>query len=222
LLEASLGLLVILATGVMTATPPARGPEFEVAAEEIPTALDQTVDDMLVTFSAKPNRPGQNMFTVRAVSTRRPPPAEVMRVILRFTFLGQELGRTSADAVEIEPGLYQIGGNHLSLAGKWQVQVVVRRKGLEDSVARFNWMVAPPGPARPVFISRQPLEPILTLAGGFVGLSLLVMAGWWIGRSRLAELWPVPAQKPFENLENSALPEPESTQNTKQHEVFGL
>ncbi|MCL4301473.1 MAG: copper resistance protein CopC [Anaerolineae bacterium] len=213
LLEAGLGLLVILATGVMTATPPARGPEFEVAAEEIPTALDQTVDDMLITFSAKPNRPGQNMFTVRAVSTRRPPPAEVMRVILRFTFLGQEMGRTSADAVEIEPGLYQIGGNYLSLAGAWQVQVVVRRKGIEDSVAQFNWMVAPPGPARPVFISRRPLESILTPAAGLLGLSLLLVAGWWLGRGRGAQPGLVPAQEPLEDLENPARPEIAATQD---------
>lgn len=214
LLEAGLGLLVILATGVMTATPPARGPEFEVAAEEIPTALDQSVDDMLVTFSAKPNRPGQNMLTVRAVSTRRPPPAEVMRVILRFTFLGQEMGRTSADAVEIEPGLYQIGGNHLSLAGAWQVQVVVRRKGIEDSLAQFDWVVAPPGPARPVFISRRPLEPSLTLAAGLLGLSLLLAAGWGLGRGKWAQPGLVSAQEPFEDLENSARPEMAAGQDT--------
>jgi copper transport protein len=189
LLEAGLGLLVILATGVITAVPPARGPEFEVAAGEIPGALDQMADDMLVTFSAKPNRPGQNVFTIRAVSTHRPPPAEVMRVILRFTYLGQEMGRTSTDAVEIEPGLYQVGGSYLSLAGDWQVQVVVRRRGIEDRVAQFNWVVAPPGPARPVIISRRSLEPILTITAGVISLILLIGVGWW-GLGRWASLWP--------------------------------
>jgi len=188
LLEVSLGLLALLATGIITATPPARSAEFALAADEIPTALDQTIDDMLVTFSARPNRPGQNVFMVRAVSVRRPPPAEIMRVILRFTFLEQEVGRTSVDAVEIEPGLYQVGGNYLSLAGAWQVEVVVRRRGIEDSVARFNWLVAPPGPPRPLLLSRQPLEPVLTIAAAITGLIPLVMAGVWWRRKRRATL----------------------------------
>jgi copper transport protein len=188
ILEASLGLLVLGATAILTAAPPARGPQFEVAAENIPTVLDQATGDMLVTFLAKPNRPGQNIFTVRAASTRRPAPAEVMRVILRFTYLGQEMGRTSADALEIEPGLYQVGGNYFSLAGDWQVQVVVRRKGIEDQVAEFHWIVAPPGPMQPVFISKSPLAAPLTLAAGGIGLVTLLLIGAWLGRDRLAKL----------------------------------
>lgn len=174
--EVSLGLLAILATGIITAMPTARGPEFEITSDEIPTLLNQTVGDMLITFSASPNRPGQNLFTIRAVSSRRPPPAEILRVILRFTFLDQELGRTSTDAVEIEPGLYQAGGAYLSLAGPWQVQVVVRRGGLEDTLANFNWIVAPIGPARPVLISNRPLEPLLTIAAVAIILAILLLS----------------------------------------------
>lgn len=189
-LEACLGLLVIATTGVLTAAPPARGPEFEVAAEDIPTVLDQTVGDMLITFAAKPNRPGQNVFTMRAASSLRPVPAEIMRVIVRFTYLGQKMGRASADAVEIEPGLYQVGGNYLSLAGDWQVEVVVRRKGIEDSVAQFHWVVAPPGPARLVVISKRPLQPITTATAGIIGLLLLLAVSAWAGRPKLKRVWP--------------------------------
>ena len=183
LAEAGLGLLVVLIVGLITATQQANGPEF-TPTEGIPTALTQSVDDVLVTFSAKPNRPGQNVFTVRAVSTRRPPPAEVMRVILRFTYLGQDMGRTSADAEEIEPGLYQLGGNYFSLAGPWQVEVVVRRRGLEDSVARFHWTVAPPGEGRPVVLSNRPWEsPLTVAAAGMILALLLVTAGVWLARN---------------------------------------
>jgi copper transport protein len=184
--EVTLGLLAIMATGVITATPTARGPEFEISPDDIPTLLNQTVDDMLVTFSASPNRPGQNLFIVRAVSSRRPPPAEVLRLILRFTFLGQEVGRASTDAVEIEPGLYQAGGAYLSLAGPWQVQVVVRRAGLKDSVAVFNWTVAPIGPARPVIISNRPLEALLTgAAAAIILVVFLFIAGMQLARRGL-------------------------------------
>lgn len=189
LAEGSLALLVVLATGVLTASAPARGPEFEVVAEEIPDFLSQTVDDMLITFSAKPNRPGQNLLSIRAVSTRRPPPAEVMRVILRFTFLGQDLGRTSADAVELEPGLYQLGGSQFSLAGAWQIQVVVRRRGIEDTVAQFQWVVAPPGPARPTLISKRPLQPLLSGATVALSLLLAMVSLAWLKQKQWAWLW---------------------------------
>jgi copper transport protein len=196
LIEASLGLLILLATGLATAAPTARGPEFEVASDEapsrdgVPTALSQSVDDMVITFSAKPNRPGQNLFTLRVASTRRPPPAEIIRVLLRFTFLGQEMGRTSVDMVEVEPGLYQIGGNQLSLAGPWRVQAVVRRGGIEDTIANFDWTVAPIGAMQPVIISRRALEPLLTRAAAIIILvTLLAVGGIGLGRDRLAKLF---------------------------------
>ncbi len=199
LVEGSLALLVVLATGGVTASAPARGPEFEVVAEEIPDFLSQTVDDMLITFSAKPNRPGQNLLTIRAVSTRRPPPAEVMRVIVRFTFLAEDFGRISADAVELEPGLYQLGGSQFSLAGAWQVQVAVRRRGIEDTVAQFAWVVAPPGPPRPTLVSKRSLQPLLN--GAAVGFSLLLaMASLvWLSQKHLARLWSQWAKPTFAN-----------------------
>jgi len=185
LLEAGLGVLVVLVTGLITALPQALGPEFEVNPAEIPTALSQTIDDVVVTFSASPNRPGQNLFTVRAVSTRRPPPAEIMRVIMRVTYQDQDIGQLSADATEIEPGLYQLGGSQFSLAGPYQVEVVVRRRGVEDQVAHFSWMVAPPGETRPVVVSNRSLEPGLTLVAALLLLGLLGVTGWvWWRRNR--------------------------------------
>ncbi len=187
LFEAGLGLLVVLATSFITATPQALGPEFELVPEDIPSMLSQTVDDVLVTFSAEPNRPGQNIFNIRAVSTRRPAPAEIARVMARFTFLDQDMGRTSVDAVEIEPGLYQVGGNYLSLAGPWQIQVVVRRLGFEDSVATFDWAVPPAGEPRPVVLSTYRLEPVLTFAAATIILLIsLTVVGLRLARGRSA------------------------------------
>jgi len=138
--ELALGLLVLLLAAVLTTAPTARGTAF--AADPLPAAdLSQTVDDMFIKLTVNPNQAGQNIFTVRAVSQRRPPPAEVLRVILRFTYLDQDLGLSSIDMNEIEPDLYLLSGNQLYLAGYWQIDVVVRRLGLEDSVARYEWFV---------------------------------------------------------------------------------
>ena len=173
LVEASLGLLIFLLTGVLTAAPPAQGPEFAPAPKQRIDSMTRTIDDMLVNFSTKPNLPGQNIFTIRAVSQRRPPPAEVLRLILRFTYLEEDIGTVSADAKLIEPDNYQLGGSYFNLPGKWQVDVVVRRRGLEDSVARYDWFV-PAAAGRPAVISNQPWEPWLT--GAAAVLLILVVA----------------------------------------------
>lgn len=174
LLEVSLGIMVLLLVGVVTSLAPARGPAFTPPSGVNVGSLTQNVDDLVINFSVKPNQPGQNVFTLRVASQRRPPPAEVLRVILRFTYLEQEMGTTTADAQPIEPGLYRLGGGYFSLAGRWQVEVAVRRRGMEDSLARFEWVVPPAGEARPALISNRAWEAWLAPAG--ILLLLLVLA----------------------------------------------
>ena len=81
-------------------------------------------------MAVEPNQAGQNIIDVRASSTRRPAPAEILRVIMRITYLGESMGTQSADAPMIDPGLYRLGGSYFSLPGPWKVDVVVRRKGI--------------------------------------------------------------------------------------------
>jgi copper transport protein len=176
--ELGVGLLVLLATGTLVSSPPAHGPEFAPApAMAEMTVPSQQVDDLLVTFDARPNQPGQNLALMQVVSTRRPPPAEIMRVIVHFTFLGQDIGTQTADAIQIAPGEYQLAGKQLSVAGPWQVDVVVRRKGIEDSKAIFQWTVLPPIVTRPVVVSNRPLSPILTAAAAFLLFGIAALAG---------------------------------------------
>lgn len=172
-LEVCLGVLILGLAGLLTAAPTARGAAY-TSAEDLPESLSQMVDDLIITLAVNPNRPGPNVFTVRAVSNRRPPPAEVLRVILRFTYQDQNLGLVSLDAEEVDPGFYLIGGDQLNLAGSWQIDVVVRRKGLEDSVANFTWIVPESDSAPPVILSAQPWEPLLTLAAA---LLMLIVVG---------------------------------------------
>ncbi len=178
--EVCIGLLVLLLAGLITAVPTARGITSITAAD---SDLSQTVDDMLIKLSVSPNQAGQNIFTVRAASTRRPPPAEIMRVILRLTYLDQDFGLTSVDMDEFEPDLYLLTGNQLYLPGNWQIDVVVRRQGIEDSVARFNWVVLPSGIQQPAVVSDQPWETLLTLVAAVLlvaGMGTAVL--WYVKR----------------------------------------
>jgi copper transport protein len=180
-IEAGISVLVLLFSGIITSTPPARGAEFIARSKDIPNSMNQQVDDLIITFAAQPNLPGQNVFTLRAVSSRRPPAAEILRVIVNFTYQGQEAGTVSTDAEIVEAGVYRLGGSYLSLPGPWKVDVVVRRKGIEDSVAHFNWIVAAPGSDRAVIISQKPIGPALSLAAGVIMILVLMLSiGAWL------------------------------------------
>ncbi|MCA9924553.1 MAG: copper resistance protein CopC [Anaerolineales bacterium] len=176
LIELSIGLVVLLLTGLMTASPTPRGIEYTVSSEDVPDALSEKVGDMVITLTANPNTPGQNVFTVFAASSRRPAPAEILRVILRFTYLEQDLGRVTVDAEEVEPGRFLLTGNYLSLVGPWQVEVAVRRAGMEDSVATFDWVVAPPGSAQPEIVSKKPMKTALIYSSGILLTAVLITA----------------------------------------------
>lgn len=174
--EGFIGLMVLLTTGLITASPAPRDPSFTTAEENAVSSLSQSVDDLVITLNTKPNRPGQNVFTVFARSTRRPFPAEIARVLLRFTYLDQDLGKTSATADEIEAGRYLLSGNYLSLPGDWEIEVVVRRLGMQDSVASFNWTVIPPGDPRLTVFSKFPWSPYLILAAASLLLLIILIA----------------------------------------------
>ena len=188
LVEMGLGALIILFVGLVTSAPNPKGPEFmPFDQDNVLGTVSAPVDDMLVSFSAKPNRPGQNVFLVRATSSRRPQPAEVLRVITRLTYLEDEIGTITVDAQEIDEGQYHIGGSYFSLPGRWAVEVSVRRQGLEDTVAQFEWVVPPAGGGRPVIISNRPIETYFSWLSllGFGGL-LVVFVGVMLRRRRTA------------------------------------
>ncbi|MAT95556.1 MAG: hypothetical protein CL608_00190 [Anaerolineaceae bacterium] len=184
LLEAGVGLVVLLATGIVTATPTAVGPAYlPYPDEEQPSAMTQSVEDMIISFSSKPNLPGQNIFLVRATSHRRPAPAEVAKVILRFTYLEEDLGTVSVEAQEIDTAAYRLGGGYFSLPGRWHVDVAVRRLGVEDSIGQFEWIVPPTAEPQPVLLSDQSLRPIL-LPLGLAGFLLIVTVGLILWRRK--------------------------------------
>ncbi|MCA9920338.1 MAG: copper resistance protein CopC [Anaerolineales bacterium] len=184
MLEAGLGVAVLLVTGIVTASPAAVGPGYlPYPDKEQTSAMTQSVGDMIVSFSSKPNLPGQNIFVVRATSHRRPAPAEVAKVILRYTYLEEDLGTISVEAQEIEETAYRLGGGYFSLPGRWHVDVVVRRLGVEDSIGSFEWVVPPTAEPEPVLLSDQPLQPIV-LPLGFAGITAIALIGFVLWRRK--------------------------------------
>ena len=171
LVEASLGIIVFVLAGFLASNPPANTPEDRFIGVYQPDSLTQTVDDLLVTLAVRPNHPGQNIIDVRASSTRRPVPAEILRVIVHLTYQGDLLGTQSADAGLIDNGLYRLGGNYFSIPGPWKIDVVVRRKGIPDITTSFNWNVVP-AVSNPLGIDFLLARPLWVGAGALLLLTL--------------------------------------------------
>lgn len=155
---------VVLLTGALTAGAPPRGFEYTLAPEDEKGSMTQTVGDVKVALDVKPNRPGQNVFSVQSASVVDPAPAPITRVMLQFTYLGGDLGRVKVKTEEVGPGRYLLNGDYLKLAGPWRIAVITRRNGVEDTVSNFDWLVMPLNPVPPTVLSKQPLAAPLTAA----------------------------------------------------------
>jgi copper transport protein len=145
--EASVGVVLLAAAGLLAETAPPRPAAPAVSAAK-PQAYDTTVGDLVVSVSATPNRPGVNGFTVLATSSRRPPPAPVDGVTLK---LGRPGESGTLPLHQIEPGRY-FGTGQLDSAGPITITAVIRRAG-ERLAVTMPWRVSPkavpPAVARP-------------------------------------------------------------------------
>ena len=100
--EAAVGAVVLLAAAVLTSAKPASGPAYETAGEVVATRT-ATLDDLVVNASVQPNRPGDNVVTVRAFSSRRPEPAAIVTVQVRLDNVTIELTELRAGRVHRWP-----------------------------------------------------------------------------------------------------------------------
>ena len=92
---------------------------------------------LLVTLTASPNRPGQNVLTAVVASARKPPPPPPARVELRFP------GREAATPMRaVGAGRFLLAGDQLSASGASRIDVVVHRRGEPAAPARFGWTTA--------------------------------------------------------------------------------
>ncbi|WP_157592657.1 copper resistance CopC/CopD family protein [Solirubrobacter soli] len=164
--EAGAGAGALLAAAVLTASPPAKGPEFAAPRPVVAPTLARQAGDLLVTATARPNRAGPNVFSVLAVSSRRPPPAPVTGVELRLTPPG---GRARDVALAALGQGRFAGGAELDTDGRWRMTAVIAR-GTRRVTVPFGWTVAAPDPARPVTYSARPLAPLFDRAAALLAL----------------------------------------------------
>jgi copper transport protein len=212
LVETIVALLVFGVAALLTATQPARGPEFEPVSTSTsaftPTFSGQAAD-LQVALSVKPNRPGQNFVNVNVFNTRRPAPAPFGKVIVRLVSKSSPGKDLSLEATPLGNGRYQLAGNYIDSAGDWDISVSIARPGLEESKLTTAWKVLPAQELegkRPVLISDQPLAPYLNLA--VLGLAVLSGVGLLLFgfRHKLSKNF-LPKLPPLQQRQFQSLPE---------------
>jgi copper transport protein len=145
---------------VLTASAPARGPEFAAPRPVSAPTLAAGARDVVLSVTVSPNRPGANVVSVVAASSRRPAPGPI---------LGIRAGGWT---------LHSVGGNRwlgtvdLRSPGDTSLPIRVRRAGGALST-RVGWRVEPVDRALPVRYSSRRLAP---LADGALVALLAVLA----------------------------------------------
>jgi copper transport protein len=174
--ESVVGVAVLLAAGLVTSASPAHGAEHLPPTAGQPLQQTATVDDLDVTWQVGPNQAGPNQMQAQIMDMQPAPQAEILRVMARFTYLREDVGMVQADMQRDaqDPFTYRLTGDALSLAGPWRIDVVVRRKGLEDSIASLQWTVAAPPSTQPVLTMAPILNIAATLMVALLALGLFV------------------------------------------------
>lgn len=181
--ELALGVLVVGATGLLTSQSPPRA-DSSVAPGSAVSAMGDIIGDMTINLTVQPNLPGNNVFVVHAASNVRPVALPIERVLVRFRYLDEDLGQRTEEMTEVEPTRFRLGGPEFGRSGQWDVEVVVRRKGVPDAVASFTWTVPPAGGGIGE-TGDQALAPITSLLAIVTLLILAVgIVLWSIARER--------------------------------------
>lgn len=135
-IELALGALLLLAVGVLTSVAPGFEALQERQAQGIIAAA--RVDGVKLLVRAMPGETGDNEIGVE-FTDKRPGAAQVTpEVLLRLTALGMDMGTQQVQATSVDGLRYTARGSYFSMAGPWEVEVILRRPGYNDVRRTFE------------------------------------------------------------------------------------
>jgi len=133
--EVALAAGVFLVVGVMTSIAPAI-----VAYEPAVTLSLQTkrADDLTITLANAPGLVGTNDFDIKVVNANGAAIADAAVVRLLGTHRDMEMGTQEYTAANQGGGHYTFRGGVFSMAGNWEIEILVRRLGRDDTRVIFQ------------------------------------------------------------------------------------
>jgi mono/diheme cytochrome c family protein/uncharacterized membrane protein len=171
--EAGISALILVTVAFLVQTPTPRSLQVPAApaAAGLPFNAIGFTGDLNIHLQVNPNQAGSNRFWTHLFMSDGSSIGEVQLVRLLFEYLDQPLGKSSIDLGPLGQGTFASEGANLSQVGQWAVDVYVRRRGMDDILARYTIDVLPgqasvAAPSR--FGNPVPGMSALVLVGGLV------------------------------------------------------
>ena len=192
--EVVIAVLVLGVVGLLTSLEPARqvASRMGIGAPEAPS-FRGTDEGTTMLLSVDPGRVGANDLTIRLEDRMGRPITNATDVRARVKYVDSDLGEDTSSAASLSDGSYVLEGVPLSIAGVWQVELLVNRPDAFDSRTAFRFEVAPG--AGSWAIAPSPERAGLLFGGGLVVLGVVFMAmalplGGWFTRAGAGVMTP--------------------------------
>jgi copper transport protein len=128
--ELVVGALLLLAVGAMTSVAPSKTAWEE--HERLGLVEEATLGDVDLVLRVAPAQIGDNEFAVDVTDRRPGAQAAPTKVLLNFGMVGMDMGQLQTEAQAQGTERYTTRGNFVSMGGRWQIEVVLRRAGFDD------------------------------------------------------------------------------------------
>ena len=194
--EVVLAVLVLASVAVLTSLEPAR----QVASRQgigapPPPVFRDTDEGTNMSLSVEPRQVGANNLTVFLEDRLGNPIADASDVRLRMRYLDSDLGDETASAIAAGDGSYVLEGAQFSIAGAWQVELLVTRPDAFDARTAFRFEINAGSVSSSAAISPSPGTANALLGGGLVLLGVLFMVtalplGGWFTRAGAGVMAP--------------------------------
>ena len=170
IVEITFAVLLLASVSFLTYLPPAK-----IVSPVTDFTDTKQVDDIKVEIDIAPAHVGANEFMLMLISSDGQPIEQAKQVLLRFTPSQANIPPSELQLLGDGSGMYMAKGTYLSLPGKWQVQVVVRRENKFDAFANFDLTLQTPGSVNKASASSKEAGGLLLVIGLLLALTTFAM-----------------------------------------------
>ena len=189
--EIVMATIILLSVGFLTALEPAR----QVASREgiggrggfeTRPYFEETAEGTHMTLKVDPGHVGPNTIRVSLADRSGAPIANATDVRVRLSYLDADFGETPYSATQVGEGEFVLDEQLISIAGAWQVELVVQRPDAFDARAAFRFEVTGGGGGSlaiaPETDTGRTLLGIEFVLLGFVFMGVSIPIGGWYSR----------------------------------------
>jgi hypothetical protein len=132
----ALGILLLLVVGILSGVAPA----FEALMTRQEQGMIETasVDGVEMLLRVVPGASGENEIGVEFTDPRPGANAVTPEVLLRLTAMDMDMGTQQVQATSSDGLRYTARGSFFSMAGAWELEVIIRRSGFNDVRQTFE------------------------------------------------------------------------------------